>query len=249
MIYYSMCGALTVWVMWGYKVRQGFRGLGACGGKMTSHFPSILAGCPTGHLRKQGGGCIIRSGFWSLMWLQDHHVTIYLLNAALRNGLLSWCVFMHLQIHSLCFSVIHWVGVRGRKDAWVCVRASLCSTPGFKCKCHQDVIVCSCILQVVTMQCYICFSVIWSVSGIFFFSCPCGKARPGFKTKCHVVFSVSRVRIIVFMRMGRLCGCWQTESPHCVEQTSNARASLVPLFLSISLTSSLHLGVLVSFYL
>lgn len=35
--------------------------------------------------------------------------------------------------------------------------------------------------------------------------------------KCHSVFLATGVGIIVFMRMGMLCGRWQTESPHSVK--------------------------------
>lgn len=82
----------------------------------------------------------------------------------------------------------------------MCVRMR--STPEFKCKCHQDFLVCVGILQVVTEHCYLFLCDLFN--GFFLpimFLCLRGRARPGFRAKCHVVFLVNRVRIIVFTGM------------------------------------------------
>lgn len=118
-----------------------------------------------------------------------------------------------------------------------------------KCKCHQGLRMCMGILQVVIKRCCICFFIICSVLFSFFplmLLCLRGYGIPGFRAKCHVVFLVCRVRIIVFMRMGRLCGRWQTESPRSVEKKANARASLR---LFVFLSRSLHLSICVSWCL
>lgn len=92
----------------------------------------------------------------------------------------------------------------------MCVRVR--ATPGLKCKCHQDFSLLICVLQVVTERRYICFSVICACFVffcffVFFFPlmllCLRGSTRPGFRAKCHVVFLVSRVRIIVFYEDGQ----------------------------------------------
>lgn len=108
-------------------VRQGFAGLGAFKGNDLVIFPSSLVVVLQGRLKIARRLLYYQEvmGFWSLTWLRDHLITDYLFTAVLRNAVLSWCIFIYLQIHSLCPGLIffEWVSVEEGKKCFSSVCA------------------------------------------------------------------------------------------------------------------------------